>query len=89
MRAQGSAARCFEFAARRWVDDGSPITGVLLIEDSVYWIAVLGLAAASPRNQGEIGLDWGAEAEGEGAVSWACVGCKISSGECEVGQALF
>jgi hypothetical protein len=39
VRAQGSAARRFEFAARRWVEDGTPITAGLLIEDSVYWIA--------------------------------------------------
>lgn len=43
-RAQGSAALGFEFAARRWVDDGTPITAGLLKEDSVYWIASLGSA---------------------------------------------
>jgi hypothetical protein len=42
VRAQGSAARRFEFAARRWLDNGSPITAGLLIEDSVYWIALFG-----------------------------------------------
>jgi len=44
VRSQGSAALRFKFAARRWLTDGSPITGEVLKEDSVYWIAVSGRA---------------------------------------------
>jgi hypothetical protein len=80
--AQGSAARRFEFAARRWLDNGSPITAGLLIEDSVYWIACFGgaqqPALAVKEKQGLIGKR---AIMIEGRVLDVCRGVQAGSGE--------
>jgi hypothetical protein len=57
---QGSAAFGFVFAARRWVGDGSPITGVLLKKTASIGFPFPGARNSKTAQLERTGLDWGA-----------------------------